>query len=404
MRILIVGINYAPELTGIGKYSSEMAEWLVQAGHEVRVVTAPPYYPEWRVAKDYSAWRYNTETKQGVSIWRCPLWVPARPSGLKRLLHLASFAISSLPILVRQIFWRPEVVLVIEPPLFCAPMAWMCARLSGAKAWLHVQDFEVDAAFDLGILRARWMRILVSGLESWLMRRFDRVSTISSNMMMRLVQKNVAVEKTGLFANWVDVDAIFPLSVPSVLRRQLGLSSDCIVALYSGNMGEKQGLEIVLEAAGRLAGEDGIRFVLCGDGAARQRLQQKYAGLTNVQWLPLQPSEWLNDLLNMANIHLLPQRSGAEDLVMPSKLTGMLASGRPVIATANQGTQISRVLPDCGLVVEPDNIEHFARAILLLARDVDRRAEMGKHAREFALRHWAKENVMQEFDRQLRTL
>jgi colanic acid biosynthesis glycosyl transferase WcaI len=403
MRILIVGINYVPELTGIGKYSGEMAEWLAAHGHEVRVVTAPPYYPEWRVADEYAAWRYSKEVRKGVSIWRCPIWVPARPSGLKRLLHLASFAISSLPILVRQIFWRPGVILVIEPPLFCAPAAWICARVSGAKAWLHVQDFEVDAAFDLGILRARWMRIIVSNLESWLMRRFDRVSTISSNMMLRLIQKNVAVEKTRLFANWVDVDAIFPLNAPSAMRQQLGLSPDCIVALYSGNMGEKQGLEIVLEAAGRLAGEDGIRFVLCGDGAARQRLQQKYAGLTNVQWLPLQPLERLNDLLNMANIHLLPQRSGAEDLVMPSKLTGMLASGRPVIATANEGTQISRVLPDCGVVVEPDNIENFASAILLLARDADRRAGMGKHAREFALRHWAKENVMQEFDKQLKT-
>lgn len=404
MRILIHGINYSPELTGIGKYSGEMAEWLAAHGHDVRVVTAPPYYPEWRVAAEYSAWQYRKEVRNGVSVWRCPVWVPARPSGLKRLLHLASFAISSLPILVRQLFWRPEVVLVIEPPLFCAPMAWTCARLSGAKAWLHVQDFEVDAAFDLGILRARWMRILVSKLESWLMRRFDRVSTISSNMMMRLVQKNVAVEKTRLFANWVDVDAIFPLSAPSTMRQKLGLSSDCIVALYSGNMGEKQGLEIVLEAAGRLAGEDDIRFVLCGDGAARQRLQQKYGGLTNVQWLPLQPLERLNDLLNMANIHLLPQRSGAEDLVMPSKLTGMLASGRPVIATANKGTQISRVLPDCGVVVQPDNIEDFASAILLLARDADRRAGMGTHAREFALRHWAKENVMQEFDGQLKAL
>ena len=404
MRILIYGINFSPELTGIGKYSGEMAEWLAAAGHEVHIVTAPPYYPEWKVADGYAAWRYSRELKAGVSIWRCPIWVPAQPSGLKRLLHLASFALSSLPVMLGQVFWRPHLILVIEPPLFCAPAAWMCARLSGAKAWLHVQDFEVDAAFELGILRALWLRGLVSKLESWLMRRFDRVSTISPNMVRRLIQKNVAQDKTVFFSNWVDIDAIFPLRAPSAMRQQLGIASARTVALYSGNMGEKQGLEIVLESAARLVREDNIQFILCGDGAVRQRLQQQYAGLPNVLWLPLQPLARLNDLLNMANIHLLPQRSGAEDLVMPSKLTGMLASGRPVVATANKGTQIADALLDCGVVVEPDNVSQFSEAILQLARDAGKCAVLGEKAREYAIRHWARESVLQELDRQFKGL
>ncbi len=404
MRILIVGINYAPELTGIGKYSGEMAEFLVAAGHQVRVVTAPPYYPEWRVADGYAAWCYSREILAGVSIWRCPIWVPARPSGLKRLLHLASFALTSMPVLMRQLFWRPDVIIAIEPPLFCAPAAWLCARLSGARAWLHVQDFEVDAAFELGILRSPWVRGLVSKIESWLMRRFDRVSTISVNMVRRLIQKKLAAEKTVLFTNWVDTGVIFPLTTPSPMRQQFGIPPNATVALYSGNMGEKQGLEIVLESAVRLVSETGIQFVLCGDGASRQRLQQKYPDLPNVLWLPLQPLERLNDLLNMANIHLLPQRSGAEDLVMPSKLTGMLASGRPVVATATAGSQIAEVVRGCGEVVEPDNVENFTGAIIALARDAERCAVLGAHAREYALENWAKQSVLQKFDGQLKGL
>lgn len=404
MRILLVGINYAPELTGIGKYSSEMAEWLVAAGHEVRVVTAPPYYPEWRVAEGYAAWRYRTETVRGVSIWRCPIWVPARPSGLKRLLHLASFALSSLPVLLRQVFWRAEAVIVIEPPLFCAPAAWLCARLSGAGAWLHVQDFEVDAAFELGILRSRGLRNIVSGLEGWLMRRFDRVSTISPNMVRRLTQKGVVPEKTVLFTNWVDVDSIFPLEVPSPMRMQLGIAPDVAVALYSGNMGEKQGLEIVLESAAALASEKRIQFILCGDGAARLRLQAQYKYLTNVKWIPLQPRERLNYLLNMADIHLLPQKSGAEDFVMPSKLTGMLASGRPVIATANQNTQIAEVIIDCGIVVEPENVLLLSESILNLSRDKPGREKLGARARDFAIKNWSKDGILNKFDRQLKEL
>ncbi|MDQ6953563.1 MAG: hypothetical protein Q9M15_08555 [Mariprofundaceae bacterium] len=89
----------------------------------------------------------------GVLVYRCPLYVPAKASGLKRIIHLASFALSSFPIMLKHIFWKPDVVMVIEPPLLCAPMAWLTARLSGAKCWLHIQDFEVDAAFDLGIFR-----------------------------------------------------------------------------------------------------------------------------------------------------------------------------------------------------------------------------------------------------------
>lgn len=404
MRILLVGINYAPELTGIGKYSSEMAEWLVAAGHEVRVVTAPPYYPEWRVAEGYAAWRYRTETVRSVSIWRCPIWVPARPSGLKRLLHLASFALSSLPVLLRQVFWRPDVVITIEPPLFCAPTAWLCARLSGAYAWLHVQDFEVDAAFELGILRSISLHNMVGNLESWLMRRFDRVSTISPNMVQRLISKKVATERTTLFTNWVDVDSIFPMSQSSPMRQQLNIASDCIVALYSGNMGEKQGLEIVLDSAAALISEKKIQFILCGAGAARIRLQKKYVGLSNVEWLPLQPLERLNALLNMADIHLLPQKSGAVDLVMPSKLAGMLASGRPVIATVNKRSQIAEVLTNCGVVVEPDNMADFSDAVVRLAKDADARKKLGINAREYVLCHWARDSVLQRFDKQLRGL
>jgi len=434
MRVLIHGINYSPELTGIGKYTGEMAEWLAAQGHEVRVVTAPPYYPQWRVAEGYvNGWQKEQRqippgpplekkgalsggrsgfnptgrdesrpTENGVTIYRCPVWVPARPSGLKRLLHLASFALSSFPVMLYQVFWRPEVILTIEPPLFCAPASWLCARLSGARAWLHVQDFEVDAAFGLGILRARWLRNLVGGLEGWLMRRFDKVSTISPNMIRRLLRKGVLPEKTVLFTNWVDVDAIFPLRGPSAMRQQLGIPVGTVIALYAGNMGEKQGLEVVLDAAARLSDKEGMQFVLCGDGAARQRLQQKYAGLANVRWLPLQPVARLNDLLNLADIHLLPQRAGAEDLVMPSKLTGMLASGRPVVATANKGTQIAAVLADCGVAVEPDNAAEFASAILRLAADAAGRVNMGELARAYALAHWARESVMSEFDRQLK--
>jgi len=394
-RILLVTINYWPELTGIGKYTGEMAEWLVRNGWEVRVVTAPPYYPAWRIGQDYSGWRYRTEKVHGVSILRCPLWVPAQLSGLKRILHLMSFALSSLPLILWQGWrWRPDVIFTVEPPLFCAPAALLGARLGHAQAWLHVQDFEVDAAFELGILRSQRLRRWVLAAESWLMRRFDRVSTISERMLERLEAKGVATSRRSLFQNWVELDRIRPVAATSPLRAEWGLTDTDVVVLYSGNMGEKQGLEILVEAAQGLRDRTGVVFLLCGDGAARQRLERLADGVVNIRFKPLQPADRLNDLLNLADIHVLPQRADAADLVLPSKLTNMLASGRPVVATASAGTQVAELVRDCGVVVPPGDVAALVGALSGLAESAERRRALGMRARALAERLWDKERLL----------
>lgn len=399
MRILIYGLNFSPELTGIGKYTGEMAEWLAAHGHEVRVITSPPYYPDWKVREGYSGHGYRVEgaNSQGFMTYRCPLWVPARPSGLKRLLHLASFAISSLPVLLRQAFWRPDLVWVVEPALFCAPGAWLIARLSGARCWLHIQDYEVDAAFDLGLLKGERLRRWVTASERWLMRRFDRVSTISKRMIERALSKGIDPARITLFPNWVDISGIQPLTQPSSFRAELGIPNEAVVALYSGNMGNKQGLEILADAARLLQNQPHLHFVFCGNGAGRDDLIQRTAGLERVYFLDLQPLERLSDLLGLADLHLLPQRADAADLVMPSKLTGMLASGRPVVATAHPGTELASVVSRCGVIVPPEEPPVFAAAIAALAADSERRRALGAAGRRFAEDHLAHDAVLQSF-------
>ena len=402
VKILIHVINYFPELTGIGKYSGEMAEWLASRGHGIRVVTAPPYYPEWKVGRDYYGARYSREVIRGVKVFRCPLWVPKKPNGFKRIVHLASFALSSFPVMLGQAFWKPDVVFVVEPSLFCLPGAWLVARLSGAKAWLHVQDFEVDAAFDLKILPTGKSQDIIRNLERIMMRRFDRVSTISAKMMEKLAGKGVDRSKTIRFPNWVDTETIFPREA-SAMRQELGLEGK-IVCLYSGNMGEKQGLEILIEAARLLKEEQSIRFVLCGNGTARERLYESANDLTNIVWLSLLPADKLNDLLNLADIHLLPQRADAADLVMPSKLTGMLASGRPVVATARAGTEIAQVLEKSGKLVEPGNARWLAAAILELSGDAPLRSALGEEARRYALGNLSRDAVLSGLNIELRSM
>ncbi|SAL72260.1 glycosyl transferase [Caballeronia peredens] len=384
MRILIYGLNYAPELTGTGKYTAEMAEALAESGHDVRVVCAPPYYPEWKVGEGYRSWMHRIETRRGVRLWRAPLWVPAKPSGAKRMLHLASFACASLPALAVHALWRPHVVMTIAPSLLNAPGALMLARMTGARSWLHIQDFEVDAAFDLGLLKNPRAGRMALAFERWLMKRFDVVSSISDKMVDRAVNKGVALANVFHLPNWVDTAAIFPLDRPSELRRELDIGEHTAVVLYSGNMGAKQGLDVLADAAAALGSREDIVFVFCGNGATRTQLQKRCADLSNTRFLSLQPVERLNELLNLADIHVLPQRGDVADLVMPSKLTGMFASARAVIAMAHPGTELHEAVNGRGEVIEPENAQALIGAIEMLVADPALRARHGDEGRRFA--------------------
>ncbi len=401
MKILVYGINFAPEPVGVGRYTGEMVQALQAAGHDVRVITALPYYPAWKVSEGYAPHRYAFDTWQGVPVARAPLWVPFRPGGRKRVLHLLSFAVTSLPLVVRQLFWRPDVVWMAAPAFVCAPAALVAARLTGAKAWMHVQDFEVDIAFGMGLISGSGWKRFVFACESWLMRRFDHVSTISKAMVARARAKGVDADRISLVPNWADVNAITPLRGPSPYRAQLGIPEDAVVALYSGTMGVKQGVDWVAEAAVALKSQPNLYFVLCGEGALKAQAEATCAGLPNVRFLPLQPLEQLGALLGLADIHLLPQRADAAEMVMPSKLTGMLASGRPVVGMASPGTELADVLASCGRPVPHGDVPAFAEGIRFLADLPGLRHELGRQARAYADQHLAATTVLAQLERQM---
>lgn len=393
-RLLLVTSNFAPEVTGIGKYAGEMAEWMAAAGFEVRVVTAPPYYPAWRIASEYAG-GYRVENIGGARVYRCPLWVPRQPRGLTRILHTLTFSLSTLPVILWQaLTWRPHLVFVIEPPLACAPASRLAATLSGARSWLHVQDFEVDAAFELGLVRGEIARKVAAALERRLMRQFDVVSTISPRMLARLLRKGIERTRCVYFPNWVDTNLIAPGARLNSLRTELAIPDHVRVVLYSGNMGKKQGLEMLVEVTARFAGRRDVLFLLCGEGVAKDELVQAMAGFTNVRFMPLQPLARLNELLAMADVHLLPQRAGAEDLVMPSKLTAIMASGRPVVASARRGTELARAAEKGGLVTPPGDSAAFAAALARLLDDAQLHTVLSQRAREHAVASWDKATIL----------
>lgn len=397
LRILLHSIFYTPEPIGNGTYTAEICEWLTARGHQVRVVCPPPYYPHWKVQPGYSAWEYRTENIAGVAVYRCPIYVPEEPTAIKRLMYGLSFVVASFPMMFRMIFWRPEIVYVIEPSFLNSFNALLVAKLSGAVSWMQIQDFEIDIALNMGFSKSGLVGGLARMVESAVMSSFDVVSTISGRMLEHLRSKQISAGHTRLFRNWVDTKVIFP-QARSPMRTALGIPDNKIVCLFSGTMGAKQGVEIIIEAATILAARENLEFVICGDGGAVSTLKALAAGMPHVRFLPLQPLSALNDLLSVADIHLLPQRPTAQDLVMPSKLLGMTASGRPVIATVNPGTEVADSLESFGIVTPPGDAEAFAAAIDSLANDPVERRRLGRAARDYAVENLSKHTILSGFE------
>lgn len=405
MRILILSLNYAPDLVGLGPYTTEMAASLDQAGHEVEVVAAKPYYPAWRIAKGYG-FGYRTTIEAGVRVTRCPLYVPARPTGMRRIVHHLSFAAAAIWPLARAMLRRrpPALVMAIAPSLMSAPVARALAWLCGGATWLHVQDFEVGAAFATGLIRPDSLTgRLALRFEKWAHAGFDCYSSISPQMCRRLIAGGVPADRVYELRNWTDVSAVTPLARPSDYRVAWNIRTRH-VALYSGNIANKQGVGIILEAARLLHDRDDLTFVVCGDGAAKDALVARARDLPNIRFHPLQPRERLTELLGLATIHLLPQLEGAADLVLPSKLTNMLASGRPVVATAAPGTGLADEVAGCGAITRPGDAVRFAAAIAALMDDPQRYETAARQARSRAEQRWSKETILARFNLRVREL
>ena len=405
MKILLYTLNFWPEPTGCGKLAGEMAEWLSARGHQIRVITAPPYYPAWRVLPPYRAVRYQKEWLGKVPVWRCPLWVPAQKSGWRRILHLASFAASSLPLLLAQMIWRPDVIMAFEPTLMCAPAVIAMGSITKIKTWLNVKDLEMDAAFDLNLLPKGPVRKFAAAWERWILRRFMRISTISASMQSRLEQKSN--RSVLLLPDWTDVEAIHPLSAKRMeFRNAMGIDNNAFVVLYSGNIGEKQGVEIIARAAQRLAPAPGIMFLICGAGAGLPAFARSVRGLKNVILRDLVPAKEFNLLLNLADLHLLPQKAQATELVMPSKLLNILAAGGMVVATANSTSEVGRVVQAAGgLVVASEDDAALASAIQIIAEwPLQRRNEIRNLARSHAERYFSRDAILGQYERKLHEL
>ena len=242
---------------------------------------------------------------------------------------------------------------------------WSWPGSSGARTALHVQDLEVDAAFAVGHLPGGGLIAwLAHAFERALLKRFQAVVTISHAMAKALEEKGVERRRVQIVRNWVDTSRIRPLAGSNGYRAELALAGDDSVVLYAGQIGAKQALHRVFEAAERLKDRPGVVFVIAGEGPLKARFAARYGKLPNVRLLDLQPEERLNELLNLADCHILPQDPAVKDLVLPSKLGGMLASGRPILVVADDDSELALFVGRSCVRLPPDRIAQLDAALL----------------------------------------
>jgi putative colanic acid biosynthesis glycosyltransferase WcaI len=405
MRIHVIGINYWPEATGISVFSTGRAEYLAAQGHDVTMCTAMPYYPQWRIPDQYRGFRFRNEERGGVRILRCPLYVPSAVTALRRVLHEASFVAAAF---VRSLFCRrPDILVVVSPPLGLAIVAAILARVWRVPYVFHVADLQPDTALDLGMVQRGFVARLLYAVERLAYSRAALVSTLTPAMRTRIIAKGIPADRVTLFSDWADPD-LFDLSAgasAAAIRAELKLD-DRFVVLHIGNMGVKQGLGVVLDAAERTRDDYGIVYVLVGDGAARPQLEAaaRARALPNVRFLPLLPHDRFLALLASADACLVTQQRTVADVVFPSKTLTLFAAGKAVIASVTRDSEVARVVDEAGagLVVAPEDGAALADAVMRLRRDVDLHAAAAIGSRRFARRSWDRTATLKHLDDMLR--
>jgi colanic acid biosynthesis glycosyl transferase WcaI len=399
-RILLVGINFSPELTGIGKYSGEMINWMADNDNDCTVVTTFPYYPTWSVQKPYSGRFYKREVSKGgnVNVFRCPIYVPAKPTGAKRILHDASFFFSSFLVIFMLLFKkRHDYIICMAPPFHIGFLGLFYRFFKGGELVYHIHDMQIEAARDFNIIKSDFIFKVLFKLEHLILKHTDHLSTISTGMIQKVNAK--IAREIILFPNWVDTELFSPLQNRDLLKQKWGFNPEDKVVCYSGSIGEKQGLESLIQIAKQTEKQAHIKYVICGNGPYRQRLMEMAAqlGLVNMHFMDLQPLETFNVFLNMTDVHLVLQKKSACDLMMPSKLTTIWSSGGLALVTAQPGSTLYKTINNhnMAVVIDCEDDELLKQAIVRCCNE-DLSQET-RNARTYAISNLSRANILTKF-------
>ena len=401
--ILIIGINYFPEITGIGKYTAEMAEYLVsEKEFGVTVITGNPYYPQWRIYDGYKN-NIKKEIVNGITVYRSPVYIPSRPRTMLRLLQDALFLACSFMIINWLIMRRKRFDYIFIPaPPFAIGFIGLYYRFFFRKVKLiyHIQDLQIDVAKNLGMLKHKRLLGILFKLETHILKSVNYVSTISEGMKSKIQEKANNQIDTLLFPNWINNSEIFPTSPDSILKKYSWLKDKKMI-FYSGAIGEKQGLEILIDTAHYFKDHEAFCFIIAGEGPYKEKLSlyAQSMGLANVIFLNLLPTNEFNEMLNAAFLHIIIQKEAGNDLFLPSKLTNILGVGGCVIVSASTSTSLYNIINNyqCGYIIPNSNLENISSSIIELSRNTELYEKIKLNARSYATTYLYKVNVIDNF-------
>lgn len=396
LRILMFGINYAPELAGIAPYTTGLAEHFAGQGHHVDVITGVPHYPEWR-RRSVSSDRISNPT-----VHRYRHFVPRRPTVAGRALYETTWLLSA----AQAVRDSPaDVAIGVIPSLSGGVLAWLAQRRFRIPFGLIFQDIMSAAAQQSGYVGGPRLVKPTRLLEGFLAHRADAVAIVAEGFRDHLARLGVSDERIFRVRNWTR--SASNAESREQCRRRLGWSSSDFICLHAGNMGVKQGLDTVLATA-QLLRTERVRVVLAGRGNDRDRLERdaRRRNLQNVSFIDLQAETFYESMLEAADVLILNQRASIEGMALPSKLTSYFASGRPVLAAVSAGSEAAREIRAAGggIVVPPEAPHLLARAVLELRDDPSRAQGFGEKGLAYAAQYLGQRAAFPEFDRFLRFL
>lgn len=408
-RVLLISGNYFPEPTGIGKYNKEMTDWMADHDFDCTVISTYPYYPYWKVQEPYTnkhLW-YSKETLltakgNPVTVYRCPHYVPKKPTGRRRIALDFSFSISVFFQILRLMGKKKfDIVITVVPPMPLGLLSVLYKKMKRAKFLYHIQDLQIEAARDLQLIKSDNAIRALFRIERFIINNADTVSSISKGMIQRIKEK-ADNRDVVFFPNWADLNFFYPMDNKAELKQEFGFAPQDIIILYSGSIGEKQGLEAILMAAQQYI-DSHVVFLICGSGPYKDKLHQLAVDmkLDNVVFFPLQPLEKFNRFLNMADAHLVIQKANASDLVMPSKLTTILAVGGLAIITANQESSLHDLISEyrMGILAEAETDEALIKAVSVAIHNDN--SSIKAAARSYAEEFLSIDNVMHRYVEEL---
>ena len=366
LRIAIISSNFWPEQTGIGQVTTELAEYLSRQGVDVQVATAMPYYPEWRIYDAYRGHVRLTENRNGITIHRGWHYTRQSPSTLQRILHELTLCVLSIPNMVRVL--NAEIAYVVSPDLAFAFTAVLLARLRGVPTILIVQDVMPDAAIELGMLRNKFLIALSRVMSRTVYSVAQQILTLGEGMKRRVAAHCERAEKIQIVPNTIDVQELTPRPGQGTPFRDQFVPAGTFAVVHTGNMGEKQDLDLILRAAQLLKHDPAVRFYVFGDGAVRESFLRRRDEweLSNVSHLQFQDRAMLPHLLNGADVLLVSQRPEVVDIVVPSKLMTAMGSAAMIVAACASESETARILTASGggLIVPASDEKALVAAIL----------------------------------------